>query len=191
MRAFCWSLVALCTAAPGCAPRVEDCWNGLGLGEHIELQIVDVYVEGGPYTWSAYVDPGWPGCAGRDGLMVGSQIEMELVSSVGVTGCREYIARPLTGVTGVDFSGVLSGGGGGAVVSSSTGYCGGFWEIQGIRLAQEGRNPLGESAMTGRLPPVIVQRTMTGTCGASCVDYWVGEVRLIAAPDGGGPDGGH
>lgn len=173
----------------GCLEPVHDCWPGLAVGEHIQLRLVDVYVEGGPYTWVRSGDPpGTPSCAARDGLTVGSVVEVELERSVGPLGCMEYIARPLSGIHGVDFSGMLLGGGLPAFFSTVTVASGDRWHLYAVR--QAAASPIGERATFGEVPPIIVRRWIDGS--AYCLDQWVGEVDLVgaAADGGGGSDAG-
>jgi hypothetical protein len=174
----------------GLGGNVENCWEGLSLGDEVVVELVDVYGPSGPYRWNGSIGSGLPSCEGVDGLAVGVTLRLRLVDRRGVAGCFDYSALPLSGVSGVDFPEAIAGAGTGTVFASEAPYCGGHWRLFGARFRDQDPNPFDEEATPGEFPPVRVQRFATGTCVTSCFDEWVGVIRH--APDAGAPaaDGG-
>lgn len=172
---------------------VEDCWDGLRVGDLVELELVEPYTRDTPYTWIEYLDPdrwsgGAPSCGGIDGLGPGRYVwRVAGRQSDGATACAYYWVTPLHPLGDVDFAGVVRPLPGG-LVSATVPHCGGYWKLGALREPDQGRDAFGEEATPGRRPPLVVQRTISGDCGV-CFDQWVAEIRHVDL-DAGSPDGG-
>jgi len=183
------SAIAAALGTPACVFReVEACFPVLSLGDRVELELVDEYVEGGPYLWSiAGSVAGAPSCEARDDLAVG-RYPFVVSGSSGGSGCLAYGAIPERGLWDLDFSDIRVGP---AFLSTQTHLGGGgYWQLVVLRDSRE-PDPFGEEATPGQHPPLVARRTISDPTSA-CADAWVAEIRRLDPPstDGGAGDGG-
>jgi len=173
---------------PACVFReVEECFPVLALGDRVEIELVDEYVEGGPYLWSSAGSVGGArGCEGRDGLTVG-RYPFVVSGRSGGSGCFAYGAIPERGLWDLDFSEIRIVG---AFLSTQVGFDDGYWQMVVLRDSRE-PDPFGEEASRGEYPPLVVRRTISDF-STGCADAWVAEIRRLdpRSTDGAADDGG-
>lgn len=148
----------------------------------VELTLVAEYSPSSPYTWVDGPRPeGAPSCEGIDGLELGVYtFELGPNQALGID-CRHYpvvSSEPSLGT--VDLSGARASH---TYLSAEVPHCGGWWRFHAFRGGDGDPDAFGERAVEGTVPPLIVQRTISGDC--DCFDEWVGEVRR--APSAGDP----
>ena len=51
----------------------DECWEGIVEGEIVEIELVEPYLESGPYRWAGIGGPRLSSCAGVDGLHIGDR----------------------------------------------------------------------------------------------------------------------
>lgn len=167
-----------------------DCWEGLRVGEIVELELLEPYTRETRYAWIDHLDParvGLPTCSGRDGLVPGTyRFRVSSASNLGER-CIMYAVVPLTPLIDVDVNPETRPTGG--VVSVQGLYRGAYWQMQALRDPDQGLDPFGEEAIAGQRPPLVAQRYIWGDF--RCFDQWAAEIRHAdadagaAATDGG------
>jgi hypothetical protein len=186
-----WCVVGVFATSGGCLPRAAapDCYEGFEIGRRVEIELVAPYGADGPYPWQ---DMGvrLPSCNGIDGLDVG--VYTFRVHQRGGAGleCFSYSVVPDEPLGEVMFGPNVPPAPG-PVVYSQTPHCGGWWRLQGLRhWSDQDHNPFDEVAQEGQVPPIRLQRFITGDC--DCFDEWVAEIRHVSADADAGtrPDGG-
>lgn len=174
-------LGSLFSACSLLAPQdVPDCWPGMEEGMRVELTLVAEYSPSSPYTWVEGPRPeGAPSCEGIDGLALGTYtFELGANQAIGID-CRHYpvvSSEPPLGT--VDLTRARASH---TYLSAEVPHWGGWWRFHAFRVGDD--DAFGEEAIEGMLPPLIVQRTISGD--HDCFDEWVGEVRR--APSAGDP----
>jgi len=180
----------------GCRPlfSISDCYRGLGVGQVVEVELIEENRRDGPYAYWEQGDRGaYPSCDGVDGLGPGTRLRFQLVSTgAGSSDCLSYQGIPLEPLSGVDAVGQQprGGAGRGQVVSSDNRYSGpgcadARWRFFAVRHISLDDDPFGEVLTPGVLPPVLIKREINGCC----IDWWVGVVRHVEPTDAG-VDGG-
>lgn len=179
------ALVATVTAlvtATACERR-NECWDGLAVGLLVDVALIDRYGPDSPYLGWVDVSSGRPSCRAHDGLDVGTTVRLAIESRID-GDCAQYLGRPLSGVTGIDFSGELRPIG----VLSCQVNSGGYWRFAALRdRTHLDSSPFGERVVAGAYPPLRVIRWHALPTG-ECFDEWVGELRAVSPsePDAGG-----
>lgn len=170
------ALACLSDACGILAPTdVPDCWPGMWDGMRMELTLVAEYSEDSPYPWIGGPRLDAPSCEGIDGLGIGSRVlELGPNQAIGYE-CRAYPIRSMEpSLVGVDLSSARASP---TYLSAETFACGGAYTFHAFRVGYADDYAFGERAVEGMLPPLVVQRTISGDC--DCFDEWVGEVRLL------------
>ncbi|MBN8615011.1 MAG: hypothetical protein J0L92_30725 [Deltaproteobacteria bacterium] len=152
----------------------------------MELEIVAPYTPDGPYLWRDLSIPtSLPSCMGVDGLDVGVyRFRLNDRRQAGLE-CFSYGVVPAEPLGSIDFTGDVRTTAG-TVISSSAPHCDGWWQLWGLReWTLQDHNPFGEEATEGQLPPIRLQRSISGTCMPSCFDEWVAVIRHVPQADAG------
>ena len=186
-------IVACLASLPNtaCDPFVqgaEECWEGVVEGDIVEIELVERYLEGGPYRWGGISRPTPTSCEGVDGLHTGDRVRfrVERGLSLDVSPCVSHRGIPIDTVTNVTFAGAR-GEGEGAVLGTQAqadGICrNSFWQFYARRsYRDQDHNPFDELPVLGEYPPLMINRWIDG-CG--CQDDWVGVIRHVVPDDAG------
>jgi len=176
------SMLAAALGSTSCVfTEIGDCYPGLQLGDRVEIELVDQYLEGGPYLWSSAGEVGGVGsCERRDGLGAGERLPFIVDGRNGGFECWSYGVLPLRPVWDLDFSEVRIGAG--AFLNVQVAVESGYWQLVVLRDARRESDPFGEEAVPGQLPPVVVRRTISDLSTMACSDAWVAEIRRLGPP---------
>ncbi len=183
-----WAMVLVMSAVlASCTPSFDDadCYRGMGLGQTVEVELVEPYERLGRYRyWDMGLVP--VPCEGADGLAPGQTLRFRLVERGNVTDCNTYggqLEESLPGVVPV----TQPRGGTGVVLAAQNRFEGdgcapSFWRFFVMRRRELDDNPFDEAADGGGgWPPVVVQREINGCC----LEQWVGAVRHVESIDSG------
>ncbi len=162
-------------------PVAEPCYERLTVGDRVEFTLVEPYTRDGSFVWEDLPESGMPSCGETDGLGVGTYVFRVVSDQSPGAGCLLYTVVPESALGDVDFSSPRFAGVG--FTSVQVPYCGGYWRFFALRSTSLDRTPLGERAVEGALPPLRLQRYMSGC--RSCFDEWVAEIRLLPSLDAG------
>ena len=161
----------------------DECWEGIVEGQVVEIELVEPYLQDGPYRWAGIGGPRPSSCAGVDGLHTGDRVRFRVGPGYGTDAnpFTTHCGIPIDTVMNVDFTNAR-GEGGGAVLGTQA-QADSFWQFYARRVqGEQDRDPFGELPVHGEYPPVRINRWIDG-CG--CQDDWVGVIRHVVPDDAG------
>jgi len=167
----CWYLIG----AIGCRGEVQNCYEGQGIGDVIDVALIAPYTADGDFVWMPSLETTNPSCEARDGMLTGGTYRFVSVARLAPTGCWAYGSVAVTPLEGVSFGDDLRFGAG--IVSSWVPIDDGYWQLLVYPGVVGTRIPFDIEARPGEPPPVVVQRTMSNLRDPACIDNWGGELR--------------
>lgn len=179
-------VVALASAlCEGCFLPPPDCIEGAEVGDRLVLHIVEPYTRESRFRWNppAASGPFSSSCDGLGDIAPPVDIAVTLLRRVRTgTSCNMFaaIAEGVAGVDLVDPGERVDLDQGLGTIGSVRGTCDNRWRMSA--RSHNGRaGVIGMAAVEGQLPPVVVTRTVQGSCfgveGMGCTDFFVAELR--------------
>lgn len=186
---LCFLATSALLLSGACRPTFlpsDDCYRGLGVGEIVELDLIERYTRTGRFLyWDMGLDRA-VSCDGADGLGPGVRLRIRLVNrGTAEDECFSYwgeLVDTLPGVSArpqpLNGPGVLLGTANGYESASCPST---FWRLFAIRHPDLDDDPFDEPADPGRWPPVILRREINGCC----LDEFVATIRHDEPSDAG------
>lgn len=180
-------LIAACL--PGCRTEIENCYPGLAIGDVLEVELLARYDADTEYRWIPSLGDtvGLPSCAGIDGWSGASTHQLTVSQRSGALGCWSYGGVPTVLPLDVSSEGSAAPGGGLYMAQLPYGETG-YWQVIVLPTDIDDLHPLGDEAVRGSAPPVVVRRTISNLRDWACMDIWAGEVRRVGPTTDTGDD---
>ncbi len=172
--------LSLALWAPSCLfAEYPDCIAGIEPGDDLVLTIIESYDEGSRFEYRPPVALPLPRiCRDQPDIVTPTEVRLHVLRRVErTTSCHGFVAEAeVPTVTPFDPE-MAVGGAIQANGQSDDGSCERGWML--MASTTNSRDVLGVAAVEGRMPPVIVERMLTGSCitGRVCEDFYAAELR--------------